>query len=194
MRMGKKGDLFWELLEPEYLGAMMFCRKLAGDRDRGDDLYQDALVLAFTNFQDLRDRSAFRPWLYRILITSFRATVRRPWWKRRVPMTPEVELRLTGPDPIDEYTARRWLNRAFGMISSEEQALVTLYELEDWTIGELAELYNKSENAVKAQLFRARRKLKKALLKFSRSPKRSMDAIDGTTEDDLCTAVKPDAD
>ena len=41
-------ELFWQLLQPEYTRAMMFCRKLTGHRERGDDLFQDALVTALT--------------------------------------------------------------------------------------------------------------------------------------------------
>jgi RNA polymerase sigma factor (sigma-70 family) len=76
--MDETGARFWELLEPEYRRAMLFCRKLATDRERGDDLFQDALVAALTRFSGLRDEKAFRPWLYRIIVNTFRSKTRRP--------------------------------------------------------------------------------------------------------------------
>jgi DNA-directed RNA polymerase specialized sigma24 family protein len=55
-------DLFWTFLEAEHAKAEAFCRKLAGNREDGDDLYQDALLAAMRKFRTLRDPKAFRPW------------------------------------------------------------------------------------------------------------------------------------
>ena len=161
--MKETGARFWRLLEPEYHGAMQFCRKLAAGRERGDDLFQDSLVAALTRFKGLRDDQAFRPWLYRIIVNTFRSKTRRPWWKRRVSLTEELEISLTVDDPLDAHTARRWLRRAMQVLSPESQALITLYELEGWSIAELASMHQLSEGSVKARLFRARKKMRKAL-------------------------------
>jgi RNA polymerase sigma-70 factor, ECF subfamily len=193
VRMNDTGDFFWRLLEPEYHGAMMFCRKLTGDRDRGDDLFQDALVLACTRFASLRDPSAFRPWLYRILVNTFKSTVRRPWWKRRVSLSPEIELSLTGDDPVEAHAARRWLQRAFQAVSTEEQALVTLYELEGWSAHDLAGLYGVSESALKVRVHRAKRKMRDALIAMSQ--RTESDRQTGlSSKGEPCAAAKPSVD
>ena len=187
MRMDEKNDLFWKLLEPEYEKALMFCRKLMEDREQGDDLFQDALVNAFVCFSDLRDTNSFRPWLYRIMVNTFRSTVRRPWWKRRIRLESVEDLPTESTNPIDQYTARRWLMKAFQNVSPTDQTLITLYELEEWTISELAELYGKSEGAIKGQLFRIRRKMQKTLRKYYRRERIPQTAING---EDRCAAVK----
>lgn len=189
--MGKDGDFFWRLLEPEYLRGMMFCRKLMGDRDDGDDLYQDALVLAFTRFGDLRDKGAFKSWLYRILINKFKSTVRRPWWKRRLALTPDIERRLIEDNPADRYTARLWLNRAFKGLTTEEQAMVTLYELEGWSVREVAELFQITESSVKIRLFRARTRMKKALMKRFGKTGQFTKGKTVLKKDSQCDAMKP---
>ena len=191
MRMASDSELFWRLLEPEYTGAMMYCRKLMGERDRGDDLFQDTLVIALTKFGDLRDQAAFRSWLYRVIVSTFKMTVRRPWWKRRTPWSAEAERELTTRNPSDEYTARRWLDRAFRAVSPEEQTLLTLYEMEDWTVSELAELYGKSAGSIKAQLFRSRRKMQKALLAFDKKSARQQASDSTVRKADECAAPKP---
>ena len=164
MRVTIDKNRFWRLLEPEYFRAAMFCRKLIGDRDNGDDLFQDALLIACTRLGDLRDEAAFRPWLYRIIISTFRSTIRRPWWRRKAALTKEVEDTLMTPDTLDSLTARRWLEKAFQVVSVEDRALVTLHELEGWQVAELATLYGKSASAIKVQLFRARKKMKAVML------------------------------
>lgn len=171
---------------------MMFCRKLMGDKEKGDDLYQDALVAALTALGDLRNPASFRSWLYRIIVNTFRSTIRRSALKRWLPMTPEVELSLVGANPVDQYTARRTLERAFEHVSPRQQALVTLHELEGWSISDLAELHGKSSGAIKVELFRIRRKMQKALMKYHR--KAVSEGRNREKEENRCAAVKPKLD
>jgi DNA-directed RNA polymerase specialized sigma24 family protein len=63
-------------------------------------------------------------------------------------------------------TAKIWLERAFRAISAEEKALVALYNLEGWSIGELAGMYDRPEGTIKARLSRARRKMREELKKY----------------------------
>jgi RNA polymerase sigma-70 factor (ECF subfamily) len=190
--MQNQADLFWKLLEPEYLRAMMFCRKLMGDREKGDDLYQDALVAALTALGDLRDPASFRSWLYRIIVNTFRSNVRRSVFRRWLPMTPEIELSLAGSNPVGRYTARRALMRAFEHVSPRQQALVTLHELEGWSISDLADLYGKSAGAIKVELFRVRQKMQKVLMNYHKKAV-SNDQI-CQKQENRCTAVKPELD
>ncbi len=193
-RMQQQRDLFWKLLEPEYERALMFCRKLMGERESGDDLYQDGLVMAFTRFSELRDTASFRPWLYRVLVNAFKSTVRRPWPRRRVSISGDVELDLVVDNPVDQYTARRWLSRAFEAVSPDEQALITLHELEGWSVGELAELLGRSEGSVKTKLFRARRKMKQALTRLVGAHDHRRRETTLWRRSTQCGAVKPDAE
>jgi RNA polymerase sigma factor (sigma-70 family) len=159
-------DLFWKLLEPEHPKAEAFCRKLMQNREEGDDLYQDALLLALRNFGSLKDHDSFRPWLFRIIVNSYRSRFRRPWWRRHARLTPKLlETQSTG-NPDGQLTARRWLERAFADLDPDERTLVTLFELEEWNTAELAELYQISEGAVRARLFRSRRKMRKTLGRY----------------------------
>lgn len=156
-------ERFWKLLEPEYLRAMMFCRKLIGDRDAGDDLYQDALIKALNGFSNLKQHSSFKPWLYRIIVNTFHSQNRSPWWKKVIPMTAEIENISIDDNQLDRLTARRYLGQMFKALTSEQQALITLHELEGWPVNELAQLYGNTEGAIKAKLFRARNKMKRVI-------------------------------
>lgn len=177
-------------MEPEYERATLFCRKLCGDRDRAEDLLQDVMVKAMTKFSALRDNNSFRPWLYRILISTFRDSVRQPWWQRRVSMTPEMEVEHAVTNPVNELNARLWLDRAFKAVSTDDQVIVTLHELEQWSIVELAQLYGKSESAVKVRLHRARQKMKKRLKRFiaDYGGDSELTNINGINQ---CIAIKP---
>ncbi|MBI5868830.1 MAG: RNA polymerase sigma factor [candidate division Zixibacteria bacterium] len=156
-------DLFWTYLETEHPRAEAFCRKLAKSRDEGDDVYQDALLMAMRRVRTLRDPAAFRPWLYRIIVNTYRNRVVGPWWRRRAPLTRELCETQAGADPSEAYAARRWLDRALDVLKPEERALVTLFELEGWSIAELAELQNRPQGTIKARLVRARKKMREAI-------------------------------
>ncbi|HBC45504.1 MAG TPA: hypothetical protein DEO84_08340 [candidate division Zixibacteria bacterium] len=161
--MDSKIELFWTLLEAEHPKAEAFCRRLAGNRPDGDDLYQDSLLSAMRKFDRLRNQTAFRPWLYRIIVNTFVSARRGPWWKKRVQLTTEIVETLPGVDPTSEYTARRWLEIAMRSLSPADRALITLFEIEGWSIAELAALEGKPVGTIKSRLSRARNKMRQTI-------------------------------
>ena len=86
-------DRFWTLLEPVHGQAEGFCRRLAGNRDDGDDLYQDSLLVAMRKIGSLRDETAFRPWLFKLIINRFRNRSREAWWRRRAEIIVKTAIR-----------------------------------------------------------------------------------------------------
>ena len=174
---------FWDLLEPEHSKARAFCRKLAGNRDDGDDLYQESLVCALTGFESLREEKSFRPWLYRIVINQFKNRQRKPWWKRLIPLTSEMAETLGGENPVVVQAAKRRLEAAFKVLSPDERSLVTLFELEGWSIAEIADLSGRSEGSIKVKLSRARKKMREALGRYlKKSAPREITRILGSEE------------
>ena len=157
---------FWTRLEPEHPQVEAFCRRLAGNREDGDDLYQDALVAALNKVETLRDEDSFRPWLYRIVVNTFRNRLRQPWWRRRGPLTEAALNRRKTEDPSPRYAARRWLERAIKPLTADERALISLYELEGWSVTELAELFQCPSGTIKARLSRTRKKMRKEIGKY----------------------------
>jgi len=162
-----------------------------GDREDGDDLYHDALVAARMHVTDLRNHRAFRPWLFRIIVNTFKRRVKRPWWKRRLSLTPEVFENMSTGDPAPAYAARRFLERAFRAISPEDQALVTLFEMEQWTIVELSQLSGRTPQAVRVRLHRARRKMRAALVSQNGSPVPDKPVSMISMEEPLCAVERP---
>ena len=164
--MDSATDRFWNLLEPEHRKAESFCRRLCGDQTEGDDLYQEAILAALQGFRSLRLDSAFRPWLYRIIINRFRKLRRSPWLTRREEVTDERLAESRSEDPTDRLAAKRWLERAFRILSPKEKALIVLYEVEGWSISELAQLCRRPQGTVKTSLSRTRRKMRKELSRY----------------------------
>lgn len=184
-------NLFWNLVEPEHNRARAYCRKLTGNRDDGDDLYQDSLVSALTGFEKLRRMESFRPWLYRIIINTFRNQCRISWWKRFSPLTGEVEDTIGGSDPTAVQNARRRLAIAFKAVSPFDRALVILFEMEGWSISELAGLADKTEGSIKVRLSRARNRMRLALTRHLENSALNRRRKPLYGKDKICVATKP---
>jgi len=178
----RQRDLFWNLLEAEHQRAEAFCRRLAGSLADGDDLYQDSLLAAIRRFDKLRDNSAFRPWLFRIIVNTYASRLRTPWWRKRVPLTSEIIETLNGDDPTAVYSARRWIRLAMESLTADERALITLFEIDGWTISELAMMQGKPEGTIKSRLSRARNKMRSSLARHL--------GTENIQKENLCVAVK----
>ncbi len=192
--MDRNRDLFWQHLEPEHRRARGYCHKLTGSREDGDDLYQDALVRALTGFARLRELESFRPWLYRIIINTYRNRIKQPWWKRVLPITSEIAESIPGDNPHGAYAARRRLAVAFRALSPEERAMVTLFELEGWTAEEVGRAMGKASGTVRVRLKRARDKMREALIRYFERSGSGSDVSLLTSEDKVCVVHKPAKD
>ncbi len=152
---------FYELLEPELPRLQAFCQKLAGDPDQGDDLIQDALYDAWKGFGRLREETAFRPWLYQIVINRYRTNLRQ--FKKRTGSTLPLTDELVDDRQSRERIARNRLNIAMACLSAKDRALVTLHELEGWSYSELATTFGSSAGAIRTRLTRCRHRMRDAL-------------------------------
>jgi RNA polymerase sigma factor (sigma-70 family) len=160
------------LIEPVHDRALAFARCLCRSRADGDDLYQEALLRALTKLDALRDDAAFRPWLYRVVITVHRNCVRRAFWRRLLPLgDPAAPEDSSGAQPdIVDYRTSDWSPEAPGASERARAALavlpavqreaIVLFELEDWHVDEIAALQRVSASAVKSRLSRGRARLR----------------------------------
>ena len=192
--MDRNRDQFWELLEPEHQLVRAFCRRLAGNRQDGDDLCQDALVAAFLRFTTLREPERFKAWLYRIVVNRYKNSWRGHFWRRFLPLQAHHNGDGTGPHPEFLHQAKRHLRWALEGLAAEDRALIVLFELEQWTIAELAELLGKSQGSVKVRLHRIRKRMRDALtLKLAKHERHRTAGTAGRKER-LWIVTKPNVD
>jgi len=182
--MDDKRALFWKLLEPEHLKARAFCRKLTANRDDGDDLYQDSLVRALTGFEKLVNHDVFRPWLYKIMINRFKSRYRRERVKKWLRISNDGHDAAAIPGHENAHAAKRRIKIALAALKPYDRALVTLYELHGWPLGELSTVMGKSEGSLKVRLSRARSAMRRELTAY----------LDGSTGDAPDRVIKSEAE
>ena len=160
----------WErlqrLLEPIHRGAVATARRLSRSRSDGDDLYQESVLRAFEKLHTLRDESRFRSWFYATLLSRHRSRSRRWFWKRQVPL--EAAFAAAG-EPAGE-DGSEWQERmrgatrmseALSTLDATQREVIVLFEIDGYTIVEVAEMQRATVPAVKSRLSRGRRKLRR---------------------------------
>lgn len=138
-----------------------------------EDLAQETFVKAWRALEQFDGRAPFSHWLSRIAVH-----VALDHLRKRKRVRNEIGLDDLGEDAIewlhsdDEQTgleagqAREILDIAMQKLSPEERLVITLQELEGKSANEISELTGWSKVATRVRAFRARNKLRNALLKM----------------------------
>jgi RNA polymerase sigma-70 factor, ECF subfamily len=154
------------LLRPVHDQARATARRLAGSNVDGDDLFHEALLRAHDRLPSLREDSSFRAWFYSILLSIHRNRTRGGFWKR---FSSLEQKRDQGFDPAGEDGAAREeerrqadrASRALACLPAVQRQAVVLFELEGFTVVEIAVMQKVSVSAVKSRLARGRERLRR---------------------------------
>jgi len=131
-----------------------------------DDLCQEVFIKVYENLAQFRSDAPFEHWLSRIAVrTCYDALRKQRHEKRAIPLDDlTFELRDRRCDErLSAAEARSVLRWALARMAPEERLVITLLELEEKTVREVAELTGWSQANVKVRAWRARRALKKVL-------------------------------
>lgn len=152
------------------------------NRGMAEDLVQTAISKAWESFHLLRDRKAFRSWIFRILKDTRNEYYRRVIRERDILVfyeDPEEEAwdRIR-KNKIDEYLNEdlllqkdiletliddeksQLLIEAFDRLNEKEQELLRLHLIGECTEKELAEMYGINYNTLRSRIHRGLRKLR----------------------------------
>lgn len=153
------------LLEPLHEQAVATARRLSRSRADGDDLYHEALLKAFERIHLLRDESRFRSWFYAVLFNRHRDRSRRAFWRRFLPWEagfPDADpATAAGEDPEERVTRAGRATRALATLPPEQREAIVLFEIEGWSIEEIAGAEGVTPSAVKSRLKRGRERLRR---------------------------------
>ena len=139
-----------------------FCTRMTGSPCDGEDVLQEALVLAFYRLDELRQGGSFKAWLFRIAHNKCIDFLRGR--KAGLPLgeAHNREERHAMDEALDQ---RQRVERALASIVSElpaaERACVVLKDVLDWSLEETAAITGSSVGAVKSALYRGRARLER---------------------------------
>jgi RNA polymerase sigma factor (sigma-70 family) len=154
-------------IEPLYRLAYRF----AGSRHDAEDLVQELLVRLYPKYAELNKVRELRPWLARSLRNLHIDRIRSQQRSALGNSDPDSDTLLeTVPDPhsnpessaIQDDRAAQ-IAQALDQLSEAHRTLIIMHDMEDYTLPELAEVFELPLGTMKSRLHRARQNLRELL-------------------------------
>lgn len=156
-------DELFGLLAPIHDDVQLFARRIARSSAEGDDVFQEAVLLAARKLGGLRERSRFRSWMYSVVVSVHRTRCRRAFWTRWV-ASEDAHHDAVGDDGsrwADERASECRAAAALATLSPPQREAIVLFELHGYAIDEIAEIQATSVSSVKSRLVRGRDRLRR---------------------------------
>ncbi|THB63765.1 MAG: RNA polymerase sigma factor [Gammaproteobacteria bacterium] len=166
----RKKDPFELLIEPyiDHLYRLAF--RYTNDQDLSEDLLQDFLVKLYPKYEYIKTIENLRPWLakslYNLFIDQIRKNNNDPVNNSEkedalasfVAESPSIETLINNEQICNKMA------EAVSCLSEEHRTLVSLHDIEGYTLVELTEFFNTPIGTLKSRLHRARNKIKESLI------------------------------
>lgn len=147
-------------------------RRYARREDEVEDIVQEVFLKAHQKLHTFRREAPFEHWLMRLAVRTCYDFLRAHQRNRETTFTEFsreesdwLERFNAQPDhaPTSDPGARELLERALNELSPDARLVITLLEIEDRSVRDIAALTGWSETLVKVRAFRARRQMRKRL-------------------------------
>lgn len=137
--------------------------RLVHDKDEAEDVLQEAFISAFRSLDHYRGESTFGAWLKRIVINKGINALK----KRKMERLPEDDRFDLMEDEEDEFEGYplsvEKVKAAIEQLPDGYRMVLSLYLIEGYDHGEIAEIMGISESTSKSQFNRSKKKLREIL-------------------------------
>lgn len=169
-----KGDTgsFEPLVQKYSPRLFAMARRYARREDEIEDVVQEIWMKAYQRLSTFRREAPFEHWLMRLAVRTCYDFLRGHRRNRESSFTELTDAEnewldrfLAAPEEAkeDAVAARELVQRILEELSPDARLVITLLEIEDRSIKEIAELTGWSQTLVKVRAFRARAKMKQIL-------------------------------
>lgn len=167
--MSQDKDLFLALYKPVHQPFERFCKARSYGQMHFKDLMQETLLIAYTKFDQLQEPDKFLYYLFGIAIRVL-SNQRK---KIQYAALSEINMTTSITQPAaDTHAETEELYKALAILPIEQRESLILFEIVGFSVKEIATLQQKTEEAIRQQLSRGRKKL----LVILSSKKESKDA------------------
>src|SRR5499427_5071177 len=152
-------------------------RRYARRESEVEDIVQEVWVKAFQKLSGFRGEAPFEHWLMRLAVRTCYDFLRSHQRNRETtfselsePETDWLDRFVSDPETASESAdaARLLVERLLEQLSPPARLIITLLEIEDRSVKEIAELTGWSVPLVKVRAFRARAEMRKLLAKMAK--------------------------
>ncbi len=130
-----------------------------------DDVCQEIFIKVYQNLKKYRGDAPFEHWVSKIAINACYDTLRKGRREQGDVPLEDVAFSLKAPatEEIGSDEAWKILKHGLAKLRPEDRLVITLMNMEEKSIREIAALTGWSESKVKVRAFRARKELKRIL-------------------------------
>jgi RNA polymerase sigma-70 factor, ECF subfamily len=152
-------------------------RRYARRESEVEDIVQEVWAKSFQKLATFRGDAPFEHWLMRLAVRTCYDFLRQHQRNRETTFSeltePEADWLgefVAAPDSSDDHSqaARQLVQRILEKLSPASRLVITLLEIEDRSVKEIAELTGWSAALVKVRAFRARAEMKRCLQRIAR--------------------------
>lgn len=156
---------FEETISPHMNSLFKVAFQYTGNQHDAEDLLQDLLTYLFTKQDEMSKVDKIKPWLMRCLYHRFVDLYRK---KQRQPQQEDfnddkVQSLFKYFDNHLKAEQHDEIYNALNSLSPDQRALVSLHDINGYTLVELSEIMSTPLGTLKSSLHRARTKLKKRI-------------------------------
>jgi RNA polymerase sigma-70 factor (ECF subfamily) len=174
-----KGDSasFEPLIQKYQPRIFATARRYARRDSEVEDIVQEVFIKAFQKLSSFRGEAPFEHWLMRLAVRTCYDFLRAHQRNRETAFTelsePEndwLERFKVDPDGASDHAdaAKQLIEKIMDQLSPPAKLIITLLEIEDRSVKEIAEITGWSVPLVKVRAFRARAEMKKILAKMTK--------------------------
>jgi RNA polymerase sigma-70 factor (ECF subfamily) len=142
--------------------------RMAGDLDRAQDYTQETFIRAFERLREFRGEAALSTWLGSIAISITLNGLRKVRRARDREVNLDDSIQVGHADRHAEPDLKERLSRAIDDLPEGYRAVFVMHDVEGYTHQEIATSLGVHPGTSKAQLFRARARLREALADFAK--------------------------
>jgi RNA polymerase sigma-70 factor, ECF subfamily len=152
-------------------------RRYARRESEVEDIVQEVFLKAFQKLSGFRGEAPFEHWLMRLAVRTCYDFLRSHQRNRETSFTeltePEADWLdkfVVEPDGASDHAeaARQLIDKVLSQLSPPARMVITLLEIEERSVKEIADLTGWSATLVKVRAFRARAEMRKILTKITK--------------------------
>lgn len=135
---------------------------MLGNREDAEDAVQDAVLLAYKNFSQLKNSEAFKSWLFTILSNRCKRRLRFIIRNRKIMLDSDISM-LSDSDKTSEFQNAIDIYNEIEKLAFDEKLIINLSIHGGYKSQEISKIVDMPEGTVRSKLHRAIHKVKNKL-------------------------------
>lgn len=141
-----------------YPAVIRLATRLTGQLDDAQDIAQETFLVARQKIGSYRGNSSLRTWIHKITINQY-----RQWRRKHQPLPLRDYDRAASDQAISSFETGHILSHALQNIPEKQREAFLLFEVEQLSMNEVAQVLGVPTGTAKARVFYARQNLRNQL-------------------------------